>query len=293
MTAATATSTPLARLLSGEGIDAAQFYRAVLQAADEQRMTPISERQARRIRVGSAVPSGRTIFLLVAATRIATGKPIRATEIFLLEPPLPSWMCERRIVAPVLASGTFWGLVIFCGSRVFLRWYEHMENEDRSAGESLEALYRENLQVLRAIAICRYGISRDDAEALVNDLFLWFLERRPRVQDPRPYLMAAMRNRCLLYWRSRRAEVPLGEEHDEIASEKEEEEWAMRLALGTALARIGRQCREMLRAYYLRGEKKEEIAEAIDRTPGYVMQLLVGCRRQAREILTSRLGRRR
>ena len=293
MSVAAKTSTPLERLLRTERIDPGQFHQAVLQAADDLGMSPITERHTRRIRLGRVSPSGRHIYLLVAATRIATGKAVRATEIFLLEPPLPSWMRMRRIVAaPVLAGGTFWGLVIFCGSRVFLRWYEQMENEDRSAGESLEALYREHMPLLRAIAISRYRISRDDAEALVNDLFVDFLERQPRVQDARAYLTAAMRNQCLLYWRKRRPEVPLDVEHHDIASEDGEAAWAMRLAVGTALARIGSRCRQMLRAYYLRGEKKEDIAEAIDCTPGYVMQMLVGCRRHAREILT-RIGGRK
>ena len=292
MTADARTSTPLERLLRREGVEPGRFYEAVLQAADDLGMPPISARQAERIRLGTASPSLRTIYLLVAAARIATSKPVRATEVFLLDPPLPSWMRVRIVAAPVLVSGTYWGLVIFCGSRVFLRWYEQMENEDRSAGESLEALYREHMPLLLAIAICRYRISRDDAEALVNDLFVSFLERQPRVQDPRAYLTGAMRNLCLHYWRSRRAEVPFDPETHELGSERTEEEWAMRLAVGTALARIGSRCRRMLRAYYLRGEKKEAIAEAMDRTPGYVMQLLVGCRRHAREILTG-IGRRK
>jgi RNA polymerase sigma factor (sigma-70 family) len=286
MAAETGTSTPLERLLRREGVEPGQFYAAVLQAADNLGMIPISERHAVRIRHGRASPSGRTIYLLVAATRIATSKPVRAAEIFLLEPPLPPWMRRQRMTAPLLAGGSFWGLVIFCGSRVFLRWYEQMENEDSSAGESLERLYREHLPLLRAIAICRYRISRDDADALVNDLFVSFLERQPRVQDARAYLTAAMRNLCLLYWRARRAEVPLEAQHHEIASQEDEAEWTVRIAVGAALARIGPRCREMLRAYYLRGDRKEEIAVAIDRTPGYVMQMLVGCRRHAREILT-------
>jgi len=56
------------------------------------------------------------------------------------------------------------------------------------------------------------------------------------------------------------------------------------MTMATVMARLGEKCRETIRRYYFHEESKESIAEQLATSPGYVLQLLVSCRRRVREI---------
>jgi DNA-directed RNA polymerase specialized sigma24 family protein len=68
--------------------------------------------------------------------------------------------------------------------------------------------------------------------------------------------------------------------------------WMRRVTIAAVLARLGTKCRETLRRYYLREQSKEAIAAHLDTSPGYVLQLLVTCRRRAKELLRSLSGKK-
>lgn len=164
----------------------------------------------------------------------------------------------------------------------------YVEDERPSAAETLEALYREHAAILRANARRRFHIiAEDDIEGLLNDVFMSFLERQPRVDDVRAFLIGAMNNACKHYLRKRKNEAPLLPEHEDrpdSSTEEELERWTLFLSVGATLARLGPKCRETLRRYYLRDEKPESIATTLDTTTGYVFQLLSTCRKRAREV---------
>ncbi|HEX8254447.1 MAG TPA: sigma-70 family RNA polymerase sigma factor [Thermoanaerobaculia bacterium] len=157
----------------------------------------------------------------------------------------------------------------------------------RPAAEILEELYREHAALLCATAHHRYGIPPEDVQALVHDVFASMLERNPQVDDTRAFLLGAMQNAARHYWRKRRHEAPLLEEHERTADDTtaaELERWTTNLSLGATLAQLGAKCRETLRRYYLEDEKPRDIAEHLETSAAYVMQLLSNCRKRAREI---------
>lgn len=164
-----------------------------------------------------------------------------------------------------------------------------MSSQDQgpSAAQLLERLYREHAPLLCATARHRHRIPSEDVEALVHDIFASLLERRPQVEDMRAFLLGAMQNAARHYWRKRRHESPLLDEHASTADESTAaglERWSTNLSLGATLAQLGPKCRETLRRYYLDEEKPCAIAEHLDTSAAYVMQLLSSCRKRAREI---------
>lgn len=158
-----------------------------------------------------------------------------------------------------------------------------------------ESLYTEYGLLLRGIAMRRYRVPPDDAEALVHDVFVSYLERRPYIRDVKGWLAGAVGNASKNYLRKRRPEAELLPEHEEAidtGAEQRLERWMYRSMVASVLARLGERCRETLRRYYLREETKERIAEHLDTSPGNVLQLLVTCRRRAQEILQHLSGKK-
>lgn len=161
------------------------------------------------------------------------------------------------------------------------------DDGELSAAYMLEVLYREHAPLLCATARHRYRIPSEDVEALVHDIFASMLERRPQVDDMRAFLLGAMQNAARHYWRKRRHEAPLLAEHEDTADQSTAdglERWSTSLSLGAMLAQLGPKCRETLRRYYLDEQKPRDIAEHLDTSAAYVMQLLSSCRKRAREI---------
>ena len=168
-----------------------------------------------------------------------------------------------------------------------------MVDEPGSPGAAFESLYNQYGLLLRTIAMRRYHVPPDDAEALVHDVFAAYLERRAHVRDAKGWLTGAIRNASLNYWRKRAPESPLLPEHEEArddAAEARFEQWLRRSTIASVFARLGTRCRETLRGYYLREESKERIAEQLETSPGNVLQLLVTCRRRAQELVRRLTG---
>ena len=162
-----------------------------------------------------------------------------------------------------------------------------VQEQEASAAQMLDVLYREHAPLLCATARHRYGIPYEDVRALVHDIFASMLERRPQVDDMRAFLLGAMQNAARYYWRKRRHESPLLDEHEDTADESTSagiERWSTRISLAAALAQLGPKCRETLRRYYLDEEKPCDIAQHLETSAAYVMQLLSSCRKRAREI---------
>jgi len=153
--------------------------------------------------------------------------------------------------------------------------------------QSFETLYREYGVLLRTIAIRRYNIPPHDAQAIVHDTFLAYLQRHTYVRDIKGWLYGTVRHRCIDYWRERDRECPLLPEHDETVDEGPQstpEQWVRRLTVSAVIARLGEKCRETLRGYYFRDEKRSALADRLSTTPGNIDQLISICKRRAVEL---------
>jgi RNA polymerase sigma factor (sigma-70 family) len=152
-----------------------------------------------------------------------------------------------------------------------------------------DEIYREYAPLLRRIAVRKFHIPAEDADALVHDVFVNCLLTTRNVRgDLRPYLVAAICNACRNYWRSRRTEKRVFADDSErpatadVAAADVYDGLAVNLVVASTLAKLGARCRELLRRYYLNGEDTVSIADAMETTPSNVNYLMHVCRKHAR-----------
>jgi RNA polymerase sigma factor (sigma-70 family) len=136
------------------------------------------------------------------------------------------------------------------------------------------------------VAIQRFGIAPEDADALVHDIFATWLTNPGVVRgDIRKYLLGAIWNAARAFRRKRREE-PFDESAPEPAMIPDEflEQLSTNIAVGRALARLNKRCVETLRRFYYEEESASTIAMSLDSTPDAVRQMLRVCRARARAI---------
>src|SRR5258706_247509 len=279
--------TRLQKFIEELGLRALDIVREAERIASEEGVESISRSHFHKLRQGRVSATAEKIYIVVAAIRSATGMLVQATDLFVLQPATPravvfpwerSW--PRPEPVPVSSrrgtSGSLWSTV-----------RSVVDPSPPTNASEFEALYIEYGVLLRAIAIRRYNIPPDDAEALVHDIFTAYLQRREHVRELQGLMICTIGNASKNYLRRSNREEPLLPEHDQKpdqAAEQKAERWMLNLTVATVIARLGEKCRETLRRYYFHEESKESIAEQLSTSPGYVLQLLVSCRRRVREL---------
>lgn len=141
------------------------------------------------------------------------------------------------------------------------------EHADRSVA-GLEQVVENVLLELqpRMDAILRhYQIPAQDAEDLIQEIFVSFVRHFRTVQSPEAWLTNALKYQCLLYWRKRRKQLYQAVDAGllEILAEHQtpEAERADRVRdVEKLLGRIPRRCREVLRLRYGLGFTPREVA---------------------------------
>jgi RNA polymerase sigma factor (sigma-70 family) len=265
------TVTRLQQVIETHGLKPLQIVREAQRLAMALERPAISRQHFLRCRAGRAAATEDKIYIIVAAMRSLTGLLLRPSDLFDLEPPVGGAQQRTEGVRRAIVS------------------------QESGAADRFESLYTEYGLLLRTIAMRRYHVPPDDAEALVHDIFAAYLERSGYVRDVKGWLIGAIGNASSNYIRKRRPEAQLLPEHEEAidcGTEERIEVWMRHGTITAMLSRLGDKCRETLRRYYLREESKEAIAEHLDTSPAYVLQLLVTCRKRAQEILLS-LSRRK
>ena len=276
--------TRLQKFIEDLGLRALDIIREAERIASEEGVESISRSHFHKLRQGRVSATAEKIYIVVAAIRSATGMLVQATDLFVLQPATPraaafsfdlSWPRPEpgSVSFPRGTSG---------GLRDTVRSVTDPSHPTNA--KEFEALYIEYGVLLRAIAIRRYNIPPDDAEALVHDIFTAYLQRREYVRELKGWLIGAIGNASKDYLRRRKREEPLLPEHDQKPDQAAEERWMLNITMAWVMARLGEKCRETIRRYYFHEESKESIAEQLATSPGYVLQLLVSCRRRVREL---------
>ena len=285
--------TRLQKFIGELGLRTLDIVREAERIASKEGREAISRRQFQRLKHGHASATAETIYIVVAAVRSVTGMLVNATDLFLLQPATVQparilWDTSWPLPEPVPVSsrrgtsGSLWNTV-----------RSVVDPAPPTNASEFETLYTEYGVLLRAIAIRRYNIPPDDAEALVHDIFTAYLQRREYVRELKGWLIGAIGNASKDYLRRLKREEPLLPEHDQKpdqAAEEKAERWMLNLTVAIVIARLGEKCRETLRRYYLHEESKELIAEQLATSPGYVLQLLVSCRRRVWELYDAMHG---
>ena len=285
-------TTPLAAVMAALGLKPIHVIQTANRIAAQMGFRyAISRQHFLKLRIGERNATEEKILLLVMAFRELSGYAVRASDLFALEP--SGAVGDAPLLTPCISAHGSNPLVPIssAGAGFRARRISVSDRTGTSGDDEFEALYTEYGLLLRSIAMRRYGIPPDNAEALTHDTFVAYLQRHTKINDLKPWLMGAVCNACKHYWRDRKREAPLPEDFEEAidpAANCSADSWAWRITVAGLLARLGNQCRETLKRYYWSDESKESIAATLSLSPGYVLHLLSSCRQRMREMLRRR-----
>src|ERR1051326_3399373 len=155
--------------------------------------------------------------------------------------------------------------------------------------DEVEKLYLEHRTLLLFIASRKFHIADGEAENLIQDVFLSFLQTCTRIDNVRSWLVAAMCNASRHYWRAQGKTESLPDDYANACDPKTTgtaDEHAMRLTMSKVVGYMQPKCRDTLRLHYFEGRSAIDIAKELETTPRYAEKLIHNCLRRAREIYT-------
>jgi RNA polymerase sigma factor (sigma-70 family) len=151
-------------------------------------------------------------------------------------------------------------------------------------------LYVRHRNLLLYVACRKFRIGEIDAENLIQDVFLSFLQTGSRVENTKSWLVAAMCNASRHYWRAQGRTEALPDdlaERSDPGSQSIGDLMASQLTMRHVLAYLRPQCRETLRLHYYEGRSAAEVGRELDTTTRYAEKLIHNCLKRAREIYLS------
>jgi RNA polymerase sigma factor (sigma-70 family) len=160
----------------------------------------------------------------------------------------------------------------------------------RSESQDVGATYEQYRDLLLHVACRKFRVPETDAENLMQEVFLSFMQNEARVENTKAWLVAAMCNASRHYWRlSARTEAmpeDIGD-HSDPVSHGLADRMALMLTLRKALRYLQPRCRETLYMHYFEGRSAVDIARDLDTTTRYSEKLIHNCLKRVREIYFS------
>ena len=151
-------------------------------------------------------------------------------------------------------------------------------------------LYEQYRDLLVHVACRKFRVPDSDAENLMQEVFLAYIQTEARVEDTKAWLVAAMCNASRHYWRqnSRTEQMPedIGD-HTDPGSHGLADQFAMSLTLRKAIRYLQPKCRETLYLHYYEGRSAADVAREMDTTSRYAEKLIHNCLKRVREIYFS------
>lgn len=161
---------------------------------------------------------------------------------------------------------------------------EPAEAAGNGARAMFEEVYLRYAPRLRKVAVAKFGISPDDADALVQDVFATYFMHAASVEQVERYLIGGICNAARKHLQRTGAASAVFCDDDPgqaTIGDVMLRQLERKQLLAKVFARIGPRCREMLCSYYVRGESAAAIGEKLELTPGTVAVNLHKCRRRA------------
>lgn len=158
-------------------------------------------------------------------------------------------------------------------------------------------LYEKNCPFLMSVAIRKFQVPPDDAEALVHEVFLSYLKRKDDIHNLTKWLIGAICHASRYYWRKHGRNIPLDEElaitWPDPSSINVLDTLPARIAAGEALAGLSARYQQILRLRYFEGYSIKEIAEQLGVTAKYTQKLVMKCLRRAEEVFDAGSGKKK
>ena len=154
----------------------------------------------------------------------------------------------------------------------------------------IEGLYVEHRPLLVFVGCRKFQLDQSEAENLIHEVFLSFLQTQTRIENVRAWLVAAMCNASRHHWRSVGRVEPLPEDYDnqsDPGSHSLADRFAMQMTVQKVLGYMHPKCRETLRLHYFDGRSAGDVAKEMETTNRYAEKLIHNCLKRAREIYNS------
>ncbi len=147
----------------------------------------------------------------------------------------------------------------------------------RSIGDLLNEVRPEAVKILG-----RHRIPHQDAEDILQDAFLAYLERQDSIRDPEAWLQGTLRNRCRRYWRERRYKryVCLDQALENLLGcgrAPAQEEVERRHDVRQVIREVSSVCREAIELRYYRGLSFEDTARRLGYKPSGIYKVMQRC----------------
>ena len=156
-----------------------------------------------------------------------------------------------------------------------------------SAADDVEALYLEHRSLLLYVASRKFRIPESDAENLIQEVFLSFLQTGTKIDNVRAWLVAAMCNASRHFWRAQGRTESLPEDfhdHADAGSVGLADQFATQMTVRQALNYLQPRCRETLWLHYFEGRSANDVARELETTSRYAEKLIHNCLKRVREI---------
>lgn len=147
--------------------------------------------------------------------------------------------------------------------------------------ESDEALYEATVGTLHAICRRRFGFDRDDAEDLVQETWLLYLQKRAAIRAPRAWLSGAAANLCRQRIERNQRERARAAELTDVGTEPAHDAV---LTVQQALTRLDARSRALCTMIGLEQRPYDEVSEVLDIPQGSVGPLYLRAKGRLRRM---------
>lgn len=157
----------------------------------------------------------------------------------------------------------------------------------RTPADDVEILYVQHRSLLLYVACRKFRVPETDAENLIQEVFLSFLQTGTSIDKPRAWLVAAMCNASRHYWRASGRTESLPDDfndHSDPGSQSLNDAFTMRMTVRQVLKYLQPRCRETLWLHYFEGRSAGDVARELQTTHRYAEKLIHNCLKRAREI---------
>jgi len=156
-----------------------------------------------------------------------------------------------------------------------------------TSSDAIESLYLEFRTLLLFVGCKKFRVPDTDAENLIQEVFLSYIQNVTPIENVRAWLVAAMCNASRHYWRVQGKTESLPENfegHSDPLSHGLADQMAMRMTLQKALKYLQPRCRETLWLHYFEGRSSSDVARELQTTPRYAEKLIHNCLKRVRDI---------
>lgn len=157
---------------------------------------------------------------------------------------------------------------------------------DASEEVDLEALYLHTSRVLRSIPQRRYGLSAQQAEDVVQDAWLLFLEKRGYVRTPRTWLAGTVSKLCLQQLdKMRRRQTENDGELLESLMDPRGADRDTKMIVRQAMSRLDPRSRELCVQIAIEGRSYADVSASLSLPIGSVGPLYIRAKNKLRKAL--------